>query len=173
VCLLQAAFNELKNAECTTLTPQDIEKLVSDKSRRDPNPQATVPDEEVSKAPYYAEGCITPKYFVDGRPNDMPPEDGLRLFGMYPRSSEGVNDNEDKTHLNLPLYYHILANALLGHTEFELLTTPKVVDVLSKMTPSQYLFAGKNLVRPQLQSVRSQLDRWTLVCTPLVSGRLQ
>ena len=122
---------------------------------------ADVPDEEEEKAPYYAESCIMPKYFVDGRPNDVPPEDGLRLFGMYPRTSDGVKDNKDKSHLNLPLYYHILANALLGHTEFELLSTPKVIDVLSKMTPSQYLFAGKNLMRPQLQSVHSHLDRWS------------
>ena len=63
VCLLPNAYNEMTTAECMKINPQPIEDVVSDKSRRDPTIDVDVPSNEYSKQPYYAEGCMMPKYF--------------------------------------------------------------------------------------------------------------
>lgn len=64
---------------------------------------------------------------------------------MYPRQSTLPVDDIDKTKtpwLELPLYYHMVANALKGNTRFQILETTEVIELLSTMSPSEYLFAG-------------------------------
>ena len=71
----------------------------------------------------------------------LPADDMLRLFGMYSRSTTMATDSNSADY-TLPLYYNILANAMRGSESFEVLSNEKVINTLSSMTPSQYLFAG-------------------------------
>ena len=84
-----------------------------------------------------------PRWFIDGTSTDLvlPADDLLRIFGMYSRSSTAATSDTSSDY-SLPLYYNILANAMLGKSSFEVLSNQQIINTLATMTPSQYLFAG-------------------------------
>ena len=60
------------------------------------------------------------------------------MFGMYPRSLAGNSvDVNDTPWLELPFYYHMVANALIGKQSFRRMPTSKVIEILSSMSPTQ------------------------------------
>lgn len=71
----------------------------------------------------------------------LPADDLLRLFGMYPRTNKPVGDEAEPDY-RLPLYYHILANSMLGKRSFELKSTAEIIRVLTTMSPAQYAISG-------------------------------
>lgn len=85
-----------------------------------------------------------PQQFVhrQSTEDELPADDMLRLFGMYPRTNKPIGDEKEPDY-RLPLYYHILTNAMLGKTSFELQTTTEIIRVLSTMSPAQYLLSGQ------------------------------
>jgi hypothetical protein len=108
--------------------------------------------------PWQAESCIVPEYYIDGSPTstNLLPEDmvgdahairlaephrpaaQLGLFGMFSRVTGGGSGR------TLPLYYVVLANAMQGKTSFSHQTDAEVLETLSTMSPSQYVFAGES-----------------------------
>ena len=154
VCLLPQAYEQLSNAECALVTQHDAETVAPDKSRRsvyladaddiDSIFLGFVPsDEQPGSLPWQAESCIVPQQFIHRESTEdvLPADDLLRLFGMFPRTNKVVGPEEEADY-RLPLYYHILANAMKGRRSFQLMTTTEIVGVLSTMSPSQYIFSG-------------------------------
>lgn len=75
VCLLDKAFDEMKMAECTTISQKSVDDVVTEKTR-DENKitDDAYFSQEYSPLPFYADACIMPKYFIDGTDQNVPPE---------------------------------------------------------------------------------------------------
>ena len=96
----------------------------------------------------------------------------LRLFGMFSRTTKQVG-SDDEADYRLPLYYHILANAMKGSTSFQLLTTKDILDTLSTMSPSKYIFSG-TFSTPTTFPLGwlTLLSRWTYFWSSFLAVRL-